>query len=660
MRIQRIKIENFRQWQSLDLDLGDERSDVTIVVGSNGAGKTNLLNSIIWCLYGREDYYSRDMDACPLVSQASLDSADEGALLVCSVTVELGFANGGWAEITRAQEFVKSGKTAQRHQAELKVLTRKSADKGCVSEANPEHWIERTVPARLEPYFLFDGERLDNFFKNAEAQKVEDAVLQIAQIDLLRRLIDHLEKVSSKLYSKAARAGGGGDAEIQASRLDDTRARLEKKIEEIAQYRAAISTHDDVVRMLESKVGDIAAVAQDVRKRQELQSQFNQIGASVEESWAELHKWSGKSAPGILAFEALQGLRSTIDAARAERRLPPPVAPDILEELLGKFECVCGNPLTKGSDGRKRIEELLAEYEHIGQLGDVLLSLEPGMRAVLAGTSASPQTAESIMKRIDDWETRAQNVGQELEVLNGRLAGNEDSQVQQIEQELRRARTELERARLELAKAEIRAEEFRETISEIEKDLGRLKSQDAKLAGLIKEAQFAKRCLAVARGTYDELTTEVRMKVAKSLDENFRSMIWTKDLVESVTINENYGVSVTNSRGFEILPVLSAGQRECLALAFSLALSEVSGYEFPMVIDTPMGRLNRDVQTFVAQVFAETTKAADGHGPHQLMMLMTDTEYTKDVARVFATRNPTVFKINFDSKQTVSTLEGVR
>ena len=51
MRIERLRIENFRRFRQVDIELAD---GVTAVVGRNGAGKSTLLEAIGWCLYGNE------------------------------------------------------------------------------------------------------------------------------------------------------------------------------------------------------------------------------------------------------------------------------------------------------------------------------------------------------------------------------------------------------------------------------------------------------------------------------------------------------------------------------------------------------------------------------------------------------------------------------
>ena len=56
MIIESITIENFRQYKgpvTVDFSL-DKSKNFTIIRGTNGAGKTNLLNALTWCLYGEE------------------------------------------------------------------------------------------------------------------------------------------------------------------------------------------------------------------------------------------------------------------------------------------------------------------------------------------------------------------------------------------------------------------------------------------------------------------------------------------------------------------------------------------------------------------------------------------------------------------------------
>ena len=49
MRIHRLRLLNFRQHESTELEFG---VGLTGIIGPNGAGKTTLLEAIAWVMYG--------------------------------------------------------------------------------------------------------------------------------------------------------------------------------------------------------------------------------------------------------------------------------------------------------------------------------------------------------------------------------------------------------------------------------------------------------------------------------------------------------------------------------------------------------------------------------------------------------------------------------
>ena len=56
MKISKIELDDFRQYYGraeLDFDT-DSKKNISVIIGVNGAGKSNLYNAITWCLYGIE------------------------------------------------------------------------------------------------------------------------------------------------------------------------------------------------------------------------------------------------------------------------------------------------------------------------------------------------------------------------------------------------------------------------------------------------------------------------------------------------------------------------------------------------------------------------------------------------------------------------------
>ena len=74
MEIDYIHMKNFRQYLDASIEFARSLSkNFTIIQGANGAGKTNLLNSITWCLFGEELHVDSKYEGLPMVNTTALD-----------------------------------------------------------------------------------------------------------------------------------------------------------------------------------------------------------------------------------------------------------------------------------------------------------------------------------------------------------------------------------------------------------------------------------------------------------------------------------------------------------------------------------------------------------------------------------------------------------
>jgi DNA sulfur modification protein DndD len=65
--------------------------------------------------------------------------------------------------------------------------------------------------------------------------------------------------------------------------------------------------------------------------------------------------------------------------------------------------------------------------------------------------------------------------------------------------------------------------------------------------------------------------------------------------VERIEINEECAVRLLNQRGRDLREIdLSAGEKQIFTQALIAAVAAVSGRVFPMLVDTPLGRLDVD------------------------------------------------------------------
>ena len=79
MRIEKIKLKNYRQFKDIEFNFKKEsENDLYIIIGKNGTCKTNMLNAINWCLYGDEPHFSKDSQQLPILNLKTIEESEDG------------------------------------------------------------------------------------------------------------------------------------------------------------------------------------------------------------------------------------------------------------------------------------------------------------------------------------------------------------------------------------------------------------------------------------------------------------------------------------------------------------------------------------------------------------------------------------------------------
>ena len=131
--------------------------------------------------------------------------------------------------------------------------------------------------------------------------------------------------------------------------------------------------------------------------------------------------------------------------------------------------------------------------------------------------------------------------------------------------------------------------------------------------------------------TFNIVSYNIKEKYRKLLDENtekyFKDLVWKETTFSDVTLQDDYSLKVLNS-GYDVTEYLSAGERLVLALSFIASVRQISGYQFPLVIDTPIGKISETPRYNLAK-FYPTYLAGT-----QLTLLATGSEYESSIVGV--------------------------
>lgn len=81
MSLNYIKIKNFRSFEGeYEIKFNE---DISVVLGNNGTGKTNLVNAISWCLYGQEIIGSNNNESFKIINLNA-----EDVFVECGFTID--------------------------------------------------------------------------------------------------------------------------------------------------------------------------------------------------------------------------------------------------------------------------------------------------------------------------------------------------------------------------------------------------------------------------------------------------------------------------------------------------------------------------------------------------------------------------------------------
>lgn len=175
---------------------------------------------------------------------------------------------------------------------------------------------------------------------------------------------------------------------------------------------------------------------------------------------------------------------------------------------------------------------------------------------------------------------------------------------------------------------EIELENLKKEIEDLRKVLDEALGKDEKNKKLRKEAKLAEDAKNKVTEIISGIKGDIRKHISEEMRSKFFELMW-KTKFSNVEITENYSASVINNDGFECLGSCSAAERELLVLAFTLALHKESGFDGPLVIDTPISRISGDLRVAFAKVLRSVSQNK------QIILFVTEDEYSVNVRDVF-------------------------
>lgn len=641
MILDRITVFQFRCYAGAhEFDLtprkkyGYERP-IVLFGGLNGAGKTTLLLAVKLALYGRQALGTGTRkSAYEQFIRSSIHR--EPDLLIepnhTYVDLELTYGKlGERIELSIRREWlserkgVKESLTIAQNGRRLDSLT----DEEC------QGFLNELIPPGVADLFFFDGEKIADLAEDDSGTALGDAIGRLLGLDLVERLRNDLRVFQLRT---ASRSSG-----LDSSALDELQIEYEESNKQLSLGRHDLNDAVEKLRALEvvkeQIEGELLERGGDWGiSRQKKQQKSVKLAEQVRQSERELQEMLTGVYPLTLAGDLLKDLVNEltreVDAQSTAQS----------NEILNAFAEAIKDKLSATITDREvaAIDETLASRIQPTLERPPLLDITSRDLGTIEKTIKVD--ARKAVKRVKSVSKSIGTIIEELDQISLQIerAPDESTLVEKINA-LGKVNDQIVDLRADIAVRTRDLESEYQQVIQQARTLKREHEASNEIVGFDKPMEYATKMRALLKEFSVHNAREKVKRLELEFVESFQRLSRKNDLFTQAAIDPiRFTVTLLGSQGETIeRSELSAGEKQIYAIAMLEALSRTSGRKLPILVDTPLGRLDSEHrQSLVENYFPQAS--------HQVIVLSTDTEVDQDFYQSLSSHISHAFEIRFD------------
>lgn len=601
MYFTKVELHNFGIYRGThEMCLVDKSGsrNITLVGGLNGRGKTTFHDSILIALYGRQaqkyiNEKSRSYDKL-LLDHINKHASDSDTYVAVSLVLDDG---------TRLR--VKRGWRERGGKADQSIVVEKD---GLVDKYLGENWnyyVEEILPFGIARFFFFNNEKITQLADDISFEQIKTSIKSAIGISTIEKAIDHADEVIRR-KKKALAAFEKSEINVGYQEVDAQIAEIDHRLAEATQKANTLERQlQKVVASLEAREKEFWASGGDLsRNRDAIKLEMQKIAADVEQIRNDiLHMVVDPSTPLFMCRDLV------VQSYDTEASLQNTESMHYADRIVSGYHKRIMDGLDKLSLSK---EDLLSVKSLISNILNVHLAQEtdPCQSNRMSATSMMlyqrlvSEVFQSVTQRINILISREETQENQRMSLDAHLeAADEKTLAMQLFDTLKSL--ESDRA---LAEAGHRRQ--LDVIEELKGQRGVLVSKRMQLMKAIAEKEYANddnerivkyaaMSIVVLNEFKVRLQREKVSKLSRTATECFQTLVEKDSLVREISVDpDTLDVTIWDPDGKELLKSqLSAGEQQMFAISIVWALALTSGYKAPVIIDTPMARLDSSNRT---------------------------------------------------------------
>ena len=664
MRFLRLVIENYKSFQfptEIDFTHGrvEPGRNIFLVGGMNGAGKTAVLEAFNICLYGEKKNR---------IFQAINRKEAARGNVSCSFELHLETDEGEQVVVKRSWAAPETGNRPHPDDLEEKLSVIKDGKR--VSVASQQMWqdyLDVTIPKGITQFFLFDGEKIQEMAADEHAELKLKASMEAALgIELVRRLTNDLTHLRNEERRNRTDITDE-DISLKENELQILRRKKEKAEQRREEIKRDIEEFEAELAERKKRFSTLFDFeAEDVEERKIRERRRLQASTRLTDTDHEVRRFAEKTLPLALLGGMFNDLRAQIDAEAEAKRSSAvrDVAEDLADAIVSKSAepatVCCGKSLSEAERRvlRDRVLDVVRAFNprpKQKRTNPELLQLSDteSARVLVRLEEVEQEHCEHFARLLKERVEIALQVKDLERELRKTTVSDSDREVfSQLQAEIESYATQLGRKREEARLAEEDLVDLENSISTREKELDVLYQ---KHSGSKEQEVFLQRCedlVALLSEYADRLREKKIAELQERTFEMYRKLASKGDLVASVEIDpKTYLITIKDRSGHIVAKQnLSAGEKEVFAISLLWGLAQTSQLQLPVVIDTPLSRLDSTHRDRIVRNYFPSAG-------NQVIVLSTDTEVDRSYYRQLESHLQHAVQLRFDKHRELTTLE---
>ncbi|UYG03536.1 DNA sulfur modification protein DndD [Halomonas sp. LR3S48] len=644
MILNTLKLGNFRVFRGdHEIDLTPEgpsgQKPIILFGGLNGAGKTSILTAVRLTLFGRrilgtkvssEEYYRYLADCIHKPNGA------EHAPNSAYVRLKFNDSRGGQHhdyDVVRSWFRDTSGAITENLQ-----ITRDEEVLSNLSHEQSQSFLNDLIPLGIADLFFFDGEKIAELAESKGNAALADAIQRLLGLDLVNKLRAdlgvYIRNHSNGRLPEAIRK----EAELLEAEYD----------RHYTSYQLELEGKEGLEDQLHNLRADIARLEQKIEahggawyeNQAAEKERMERLLAEQEGIKGRIRSLKGSLYPLALAPTALNALLVQLDAEsdyrkqevthQAAKRQAKALRKELESALKGKEALLTGAI-------EKAFGKSLKPPKKVEMVHDLSDSEIERLRHQI--TEEAPKQKQEV----DELEIRLEGLRHEIsECATNIERAPDEERVKPLYEQLHE--TQLQHGRLNSRIEELRENAKRKLRNAMDciRKLRKLETEHQHQSDNIHAIEMAKSVREMLSSYSERAKTSKVQELEKHFIESFKRLSRKSHdnltpRIDSVT----FGVKLAygDGRNYD-REQLSAGEKQVYATAMLEALGKTTGRRLPIIIDTPLGRLDSEHRVRIVGNYFPSAS-------HQVILLSTDTEIQLD-------HTPSSFKKSISRKFTIN------